>query len=156
MKLTRSVTNPWRPVANGSILLTLALLWTSCATPKLEVKSVPVDVIIHMDGSPTGETPLSLEPAYYGRVLIHGEREVGEEDLAVERTAFFGASSQLVDFQAPVTPWLFGLDLLGETLVRIFGTMDEKVQLDLPLVEPKSGQAFETLIEESEASSLAR
>jgi len=55
-----------------------------------------------------------------------------------------------------VTPWLFGIDLVGETLVRLFGTMDETVSLQLPLVQPGEADALETLTEESEAASIAR
>ena len=140
----------------GSLLLAAALMLTSCAAPELTTHSHPIDAQIHMDGQPVGDAPATLEPNYYGTILIHAEAQRTEGDLSKPGESFYGAKVQKVDFSAPVTPWLFGIDLVGETLVRLFGTMDETVSLQLPLVQPGEADALETLTEESEAASIAR
>lgn len=148
MKLVRQLPTP--------LFLAISLLLSACANPRLGVQSQPLGAEIHMDGRPAGTTPLAFEPAYYGMVLLHGEEQVGEARLSLERQTFYGARSELVDFSAPVTPWLFGIDLIGEALVRVFGSMDVEASLKLPLLEPESGTGLDQLVEESEAASLAR
>ncbi|MEZ5989230.1 MAG: hypothetical protein R3F30_08930 [Planctomycetota bacterium] len=112
---------------NGILAVLLLVLVAACRNPTLEVDTDPPGTVIHVDGRPTGRSPLTTEPRYYGTVLVEAELATDLEHL--DRSP--SPVQRKVPMDPPVTRWVFPLDLVGEAVVRVFGDLDERVELRL-------------------------
>lgn len=138
--------------ANPAALAALVLLCASaCRNPSLTVTTTPPRSSIHIDGRPAGMAPLTTEPGYYGTVLVEAELVTDPDSL--DRTP--SPVARKVAMDPPITRWVFPLDLLGEGLVRLFGDLDRRLELELEPAPEKEVKVPEA-IDDCERASRRR
>ena len=87
----------------------LLALVMACESPSLRIDPTPTTARVALDGEPVGSGPTEMRQPYHGTARIDLRPRVESQALPTYRR-----DSQLVELEAPVSPWLFPFDLVVE------------------------------------------